>query len=176
MFAAAGKNTKSAVDKMRKILLVDKGDSSVQKFRKSLTNKGSLIMNEQSIDRALSYLKNEDLDLIIIDSLLLSDTDVSGEFRQLSADIPKIILTPKDGLKGNNLWRRDELAVQVKEPVSLKDFRYWSERLLKDKSVRDKNRSLQAELKYMKKELKFHDDISTYLAENFELKKLLGRT
>lgn len=159
---------------MRKILLIDKGDSSVQKIRKSLTNKGSLIMNEQSIGRALSYLKNEDLDLIIIDSLLLSDKEGSGEFRQLSADIPKIILTPKDGLKGNNLWRRDMLAVQLKEPVSLRDFRYWSERLLKDKSVRDKNRSLQAELKNMKKELKFHDDISTDLAENFELKKLLN--
>jgi diguanylate cyclase (GGDEF)-like protein len=159
---------------MRKILLIDKGDSSVQKFRKSLTNKGSQIINEKSFDRALPYLKNEDLDLIIIDGLLLSDTDGSGEFRQLSADIPKIILTAKDGLKSNNLWRRDMLAVQVKEPVSLKDFKYWAERLLKDKSVRDKNRSLLEEVKNMKKELKFHDDISTGLAENFELKKLLN--
>jgi diguanylate cyclase (GGDEF)-like protein len=159
---------------MRKILLIDKGDSSVQKFRKSLTDKGSLIINEQSIDRAMPYIKNEDLDLIIIDSLLLSDDGSSGEFRHLTVDIPKIILSAKNSPKSNKLWRRDTLAIQVDEPVSLKDFKYWSERLLKDKLIKDKNIALQAEVKNMKKELKFHDDTSKGLAENFELKTLLN--
>ena len=173
MYAGAGKNIKNAVDRMRKILLIDKGDSSVQKFRESLTNKGCLIINEPSIHKAAPLLKKKDLDLIVIDGLLLSNSGSAGEFRQLSADIPKIILVDKESAKKNNLWRKDNLAVQINEPVSFKDFRYWSERLLKDKSLKDENSLLLAEIKNIKKELEFHDDTANNLAEKFDLKKTL---
>ncbi|MEN8264019.1 MAG: sensor domain-containing diguanylate cyclase [Nitrospirota bacterium] len=158
---------------MRKILIIDKGDSSVQKFRKPLTNKGCLIINEPSIHKAAPLLKKKDLDLIVIDALLLSNSGSDGEFRKLSADIPKIILADRESARKNNLWRKDNLAVQINEPVSFKDFKYWSERLLKDKLLKDKNRFLLAEIKNIKKELKFHDDTANNLAEKFDLKKTL---
>ena len=158
---------------MRKILLIDKGNSSIQKFRKSLSNKGCLVINEQSINKAVPHLKNDDVDLIIIESSFFSTAGSSGEFRQIASDTPKIILTSKSRLKNNSLWRKDRFAVHINEPVSLKDFNSCSDKLLKDKSMEDENRSLNSALKNMKKELKFHDDISKNLAEEFELKKVL---
>lgn len=158
---------------MRKILLIDKGDSSIQKFRKSLSNRGCLIINEQDLKRAVPYLKKSDIDLIIIDNTFLSKKGNSGEFRQLSADTPKIVLTDRGNLQDKKFWRKDRLVIHVCEPVSLKEFRYWSDKLLKDKLIEDENRLLLAELKNRKKELKFHDDISKNLAETFELKTSL---
>ena len=159
---------------MRKILLIDKGDSSVQKFRKSLSNKGCLIINEQGLNKAVPHLKKIDVDLIIVDNTFLSKTGNSGEFRQLSVDTPKMILTTGDNMQDRKFWRKDRLAIHVCEPISLKEFRYWSEKLMKDKLIEDENRLLQEELKIRKRELKFHDDISKNLAETFELKKSLN--
>ncbi len=159
---------------MHKILLIDRNDSPVRKFDKLLSGKGYFLINRLSIDSAVSCLKNNVIDLIVIGSPFLSEAGNSGEFRRLAAGTPKIILTGRDNLKYNNSYLKERLAIPLSMPFSFRLFKYWSDKLLKIKSTEDENRCLQAEVRTGKKELKFYHDVSTELAAFSGLKKCLN--
>ena len=65
---------------MRNILLIDRGDSSIHKFKKSLTNKGISLTNEQSLSHAINHIKKNSLDLIVIDNILAPRISKSKKF------------------------------------------------------------------------------------------------
>ena len=87
---------------MYKVLLIDKGiNSSFHTLRKSLTNKERLLVHAQNMKTGLSFLKNDSIDLMIIDSSFVSRINNSVSFRKQAADIPKMVLVRKDDLKQN---------------------------------------------------------------------------
>ncbi len=159
---------------MRKILLIDGNDSPVLEFEKSLSGKDYFLITRRNIDGAVSCLRNNAVDLIVLGSRFASEAAASGEFRRLAAAAPKIILTGGDTPKYNSPPVRDMLAIPLPAPFSLRTFKYWTDKLLKIRSVDDENRRLQAQLRDGEKELKFYHDVSTELVASQGLKKCLN--
>ncbi|NOZ68269.1 MAG: sensor domain-containing diguanylate cyclase, partial [Deferribacteres bacterium] len=159
---------------MRKILLIDRDDSPVLEFEKSLSGKDYFLITRRNIDSAVSCLKNNAIDLIVIGSRFASDAAESGEFRRLAAAAPKIILTEGDTPKYNSPPVRDMLAIPLPAPFSFRAFKYWTDKLLKIRATDDENRRLQAELRDRRKELKFYHDVSTELVASQGLKQCLN--
>lgn len=52
---------------MHKILLIDKGNSSIHNFQEILEDKGFSLIKVQTLKEAFSYLKNTSIDLIVVD-------------------------------------------------------------------------------------------------------------
>jgi DNA-binding response OmpR family regulator len=75
---------------MPRILLIDKGTSSVHNFKKSLAKKKYELTHAQDIKTALRFLRNNDVDLIVIDLENPSTAVKSTEFTENTADQPKI--------------------------------------------------------------------------------------
>jgi diguanylate cyclase (GGDEF)-like protein len=158
---------------MRNILLLDKGDSSVQGFKKSLESEGHSLIDAHSPKGAFTILNQGGIDLIVIDKTFSLNQKDLGKFRKIAADIPKIILTHEKGFKGLRAWLKEELVIPLNEPVTYREFRHWMDKLGKDMSIADKNRKLQKELCSKKKELVFFEDITGILTSTLEIDKIL---
>ncbi len=159
---------------MRKILLIDRDDSPVIEFEKSLSGKDYLLIKRRNIDSAVSCLKNNSITLIVIGSRFAREAGDSGEFRQLAAATPKIILTGGDPPRYNSPLIKDMLAIPLSAPFSFRTFKYWTDKLLKIRAADDENRRLQAGLRDREKTLKFYHDVSTELVASQGLKKCLN--
>jgi diguanylate cyclase (GGDEF)-like protein len=158
---------------MRKILLIDKGHSSIHNFKKSLRSKGLVLIKEQSLKKATLYLENNCIDLIVIDNAFSSSVSNSGRFKKLTSDIPKIILIRGNNLKEKISRHKDRFTISLCEPFSFREFKYTVQTFLKKKSEEEKNKSLQAEIKTIRKELRFCHDIIRDLTSSAELNKIL---
>ena len=158
---------------MHKVLLIDRGDSSIHKFKKSLTNKGYLLTNEQSLKRAITHIKKSELDLIVIDNELAPDISKSKVFPRLTVNIPKLVLTNHTNIKDSRLWLHDRSAYPVDKRISLKEFNAWILKIMKSKTIEDNNELLQSELNTKKKELNFFDDITKLFNSTSDLEKSL---
>jgi hypothetical protein len=88
------------------------------------------MVNVQNIKGALSSLKNDRIDLIIIGGDFVSSVNNSGKFRQMAAHMPKIVLMPKDALKRVEHKFNDGCSVTINEPVKFKAFKHLMDILL----------------------------------------------
>ncbi len=158
---------------MRKILIIDKGDSSIHHFKKTLANKGYSLISEKNIKKAIPCLKNSGFDLIVIDNTFSLEVGSSTRFRKLTSNTPKIVLTRQHNLNKGNLWLKDRFAFPICEPFTFREFKYLAEKLLKNKSIEDENKLLQTDLKTRKKELRFFDHITRNLTATSNLNKSL---
>ena len=61
--AEAEKNIRSVVELMRKILLIDKGHSSVRRFRKSLESRGYSIVASDNLKKSFPIINKGDIEL-----------------------------------------------------------------------------------------------------------------
>jgi diguanylate cyclase (GGDEF)-like protein len=159
---------------MRKILIINKGDSPVHKFRKSLTNKGFSMINVQNIKAALSILKNDSIDLIIIGGDFVSSVNNSSKFRQMAAYIPKIVLMPKEALKRVEHKFNDGCSVTINEPLKFKAFKHLMDILLNNKSLEVEKRMLQEKLLSSQNELNFFNDMTQLIADTTSLSQILS--
>jgi len=157
---------------MNRILLIDKGCSSIRDFREVLKKGGYTLVIKQDLRQALSRLNDGDIGLIVVDKTFSTETNLFKKFRAAADGIPKIVLTEK-GFKGIGAWLKDRLAMPLNEPVSYREFKYWAEKLYKDKSVSDCNSLLQSEILNKNKELKFFEEITGILGSTFETEKIL---
>jgi diguanylate cyclase (GGDEF)-like protein len=170
----AGKNTRSAAVKMCNLLLIEKGGSSVQEFRDSLSKKGYSILSADSLAKALPIVGKKNIDLIAVDSRFSSDRSHFRKFLKLTAPIPRLVLTGSDRASGLGIWLKDGIATPLREPFSLSEFVMWVERLRKEKEVADRINLLEEEAKSRKKELSFMEDITRILSStSFEIEKTL---
>jgi diguanylate cyclase (GGDEF)-like protein len=174
VFAGAAKNTRSAVGPMREILLIDKGNSFVRNFEKSLTKNGFKLIKEKSLEKAITFMGKKGADLVVIDGDFLSKAGNSGKLRQLTADKPRIVLINDNNLKDLHLWIKDRFTLPLFQPVSGREFGRCMENLLKNKAAEDENRILQTELKARKKELDFYDENTRNLTAVSVLTKKLN--
>lgn len=170
----AAKNTRSAAGSMRKILLIDKGDSFVRKFEKTLTNKGNILIKEKDLKKATTFIEKKGADLIVIDSDFLSKAGNSVRLRQLTADKPRIVLINDNDFRNSGLWIKDRFTLPLFQPVSGKEFRHCMENLLKNRAAEDEISVLQTEIKARKKELTFYDNITRNLTAVSVLNKNLN--
>ncbi len=158
---------------MHTILLVDKSNSSISNFKKTLQAKGFLLLKTHNLREAISCLKDKDVDLIVVDKTFSNDSKNFKKFKELSVEISKIVLLKDLSFRGMGIWLKDRLAVPVREPVSLQEFEYHIKRILNTKVITDKNQDLQAALKSRTKELGFFEDITKILVSTLNLNKIL---
>ncbi|MBI5664206.1 MAG: diguanylate cyclase [Nitrospirae bacterium] len=131
---------------MPRILLIDNGTSPVRNFEKSLTKKKYELINARDTKTALRFLKNNAVDMIVIDLDSPSAITNSAGFRDNVADTPKIYLLGEDGPYDKTLWLKDQYAVPVRGPLSFTEFLSWAVKLLNIKALRDENSALKAEV------------------------------
>ena len=160
---------------MHKILFIDKGiNSSFHTIRKSLTNTKYLLMHVQNMKAGLSFLKNNSIDLIIIDSSFVSKINNSAPFRKQAADIPKMVLVRKDNVMQKTERLRDRNAVLIYEPLQLKEVKYLADTLLKNRSFENENNVMQSRLSASKTKLSFFNDTNTILTSTADLNTILN--
>jgi diguanylate cyclase (GGDEF)-like protein len=124
----------------------------------------------------LSFLKNDTIDLLIIDSSFVSKINNSVSFRKQAADIPKMVLVRKDDLKQNTHRLRDRNSVLIHEPLQLKEVKYLMETLLINRSLENENNVIQSGLSVSRAELGFFNDTNTILTSTADLNKILNST
>lgn len=160
---------------MHKVMLIDKGsNSSFHTLRKSLTNKQHLLVHAQNMKTGLSFLKNDNIDLMIIDSSFVSRINNSVQFRKQAADIPKMVLVRKNDGKQKIERLRDSSAVLIYEPIQLKEVKFLMDTLLKNRSLENENNLMQSGLSATKTKLSFFNDTNATLISTADLNKILN--
>ena len=160
---------------MHKVLLIDKGsNSSFHTLKKSLPNKERLLVHAQNMKTGLSFLKNDSIDLIIIDSSFVSKINNSAQFRKEAAHIPKMVLVRKDDGKQTTPLLRDRNAVLIYEPFQLKEVKYLMDMLIKNRSLENENNLMRSGLSISKTKLSFFKDTNTTLTSTADLNKILN--
>lgn len=155
---------------MGDILLIDKGISYVSNYKKSLTSKGWHTKSVQKIKEALSHLKDNKTDIIVIDSSVSSSFSDSSFFKKLSAPIPKIILLDRNSSKKEkNLWLKCDLAFPISEQLTSGELIQWVNKLVMYKSREIENETLKAELGQNSKTAALHDDIRKILSSKSDI-------
>ncbi len=173
VFAEAGKSIKNVVEQMRNILLIDKGDSSIHGFKKSLTVRGFRLIHEKSLKKALAIIQKNNLELLVIDSSLARSFCSSKTFSVAAKDIPKLILTSHEGSEGSCLWLDDRSAYPVSSQLSFKEFNSWTAKILQNKTLEHDMKALRTELTIKEKELEFIDNITKEINATSDLEKNL---
>ncbi len=174
VFAEVVKNIKNAVDKMHKILLIDKGNSSIHDFQEILEERGFSLIKVHSLKDAFPYLKKNSIDLIVVDKVFSANANNFKKLRKLTNTIPKIVLTRGHSFRGMGLWLKDKLTVPVHEPIFYREFEYHVKRLINDKVTTEEKQTLYTALKSKKKELSFFEDITRILISTLKLNKILS--
>lgn len=159
---------------MRKILLIDTGESSVRKFERSLANKGFGLISEQNFKKAELRLNKDDVDLIAIDSSFLSDAKNPDGFRQLTASTPTIVLTRKDNFQQISLQLKERDSILVHEPTSFKVFKFWMDTLLDHQTLEDDINSLRARIRLNEKTINFFEEATKIFTSTTDLHRILN--
>jgi len=148
---------------MPRILLIDKGTSSVHTFNKSLAKKKYELISARDMKTALRFLKNNEVDMIVIDLDNPSAIINSAGFREYAADKPKIFILGNNPSYDKTLWLKDKYAVPVRGPLSSTEFISWAEKILNIKSLLEENSALRAEIKAKQEkieEISMTDDLT----------------
>lgn len=170
----AVRNTKNVVDRMHSILLIDRGNSSIHRFREPLERQGYLLTSVNSLNKASSYLKKKKADFVVIDNNLLPNNDSFKRFSELAVDIPKIFLIGSIRPAEMNRILKERLSVSLPESVSYRDIRYWLKRLYNDRVIADESRRLKSKLGAKKRELLFFEEITHILTGTFNVENILN--
>ena len=144
---------------MHKILIIDKGMSSIHTFKKTLQKKGYHLISEQNLTNAIPHLKGGDIDLSTIDTLVLSKIRKSGTFSRFADGIPVIIMTNPDTMREKRLRRKDRNSALLHEPLSAGDYLSCAKRLIREKTLDDETHILQSKLQAQKRVSDYHNDI-----------------
>lgn len=168
------KNIKNAADKMHRILLIDKGNSSIHDFQEILEERGFSLIKVHSLKDAFPYLKKNSIDLIVVDKVFSANANNFKKLRKLTNTIPKIVLTSAHSFRGMGLWLKDKLTVPVHEPIFYREFEYHVKRLINDKVTTEEKQTLYTALKSKKKELSFFEAITRILTSTLKLNKILS--
>jgi diguanylate cyclase (GGDEF)-like protein len=167
------KSTKSAVDRMLKILLIDRGDSSLHNFKKTLAKKGITIINENTASHAIPYLKDRSVDLIVIGSSLSSDINTSSRFKQLTSDIPVIFLYTNSKTKAMGFRSKTQKCYSLKDPLTFVEFYNWTRNHVKQKASEKHQSKLKSELASTRVALSFFNEVTRTYIKKAELNKAL---
>ena len=159
---------------MHKILVIDNGSSSVQGFQSALQNKTFFFTNTRNFKDALSCLKKNNIDLLVMDSIVSSKDPALNKLVALTHNIPKIILMRDFSIRKMGLWLNDYLTIPVREPVSLQEFIYHVKRLMKDKKNLEEKHELYHAFTSNKKEILFFEDITGIITSSLNLNKILA--
>jgi diguanylate cyclase (GGDEF)-like protein len=145
---------------MRKLILIDRGNSSIHRFSRSLANRNYELISVRNIKDSISLLKNDSISLIIIDSSFFSRVSSNTKFKQLTIDIPKIVLIRQGDSINEILWSKDTGIYPLREPFSFKEFLYWTTRILQNKKLEIENRLLKKDIETRDKTLYFYSTIT----------------
>lgn len=159
---------------MRKLLLVDRGHSSVHKFRKSLERRGYVIIPCDNLQKSLPIVEQKDISLIVIDKSFSSPQRYFSKFKRLTSLIPKIVVTNTTIVSDLNPWTKDQMTVFLKEPFSYSEFIFWTGKLRKEKEEFERYETMKVEAKLMKKELVFFEHFTKILTSTYEIETTLN--
>jgi diguanylate cyclase (GGDEF)-like protein len=144
---------------MRKLLLIDRGDSRIRSFRKQLSGKGYEIVESGSISSALSAVRAGKADLIAIDSSMMDRVARSDRFRRAASSIPRIFICSDSAKRAEHILWEDNACV-LYEPVSLDEFLSAADRLFRIMSTEEENRMLLDELIKRKEKFIYYEEIT----------------
>jgi putative methionine-R-sulfoxide reductase with GAF domain len=159
---------------MHKILVLDKGDSSIHNFQSDLKKKGFTLVKKRNLKDTLSYLKGNGIDLVVLDKNFSSQTGSFKKFINQTLNIPKIVLTKGDSFRSIAPLLRDYLSIPLREPVSLREFEYYAKKLMRDREIFGKQQELHDALETKEKELHFFENITGILTSSFNLNRILA--
>jgi diguanylate cyclase (GGDEF)-like protein len=171
VIAGVAKSTKSAADRMLKILLIDRGDSSLHNFKKTLANKGLTLIKERSASHAIPYLKDRGVDLIVIGSSLSPDIAASSRFKRLASDIPVIFLYTNSKNKTRGLPSKSQRFYSLKDPLTFTEFYNWTRTHIKHKASEKHKNKLKSELASARMALRFFNEVTRTYIRTAELNK-----
>ncbi len=158
---------------MHKILLIDKGDSSINDFKSMLMKKGFSLSKVHNLRDASDYIKYNSVDLIVVEKIFSANADDFKKFRKAADGISKIVLTSENSFKGMGLWLKDKFVFPVREPLSFREFEYFLKRSLNEKVLDDENKAMRIAIREEKKEIGFFEDITRILISTLKLNKIL---
>ncbi|UCF87280.1 MAG: diguanylate cyclase [Nitrospiraceae bacterium] len=159
---------------MHKILLLDKGDSSIHSFQSVLEKKGFTIVKARNLRDTLSYLKGNGIDLVVLDKNFSSQTGQFKKFINQTQHIPKIVLTKENNFRSITPLLKDYSSIPLREPVSFREFEYYVKKLMKDREIFGKQQELHDALITKEKELHFFEDITGILTSSLNLNRILA--
>jgi diguanylate cyclase (GGDEF)-like protein len=159
---------------MRKILLIDKGSSSVRRFSKSLKSRGYSIVASDNLKSSFPIIKKGDIELIVVDKDFSSPPYYFNQFKKLTASIPKVIVTGSRAFSGLNAWINNEIAVPLYEPFTCSEFMFWVNKLRKENESANLHALMKEEAVIRRKELIFFEHFTKILTSTFEIDKTLN--
>ncbi len=165
--AEAARNTRNAVARMPKILVI--GTSLLDRSFEALSRHG-----EASKFKSLGSVHVRADDQVV---LLIVDKDQHREptfkdFVRTFADVPKIIISHDDSFRGFARWLRLPLTYPVHNPGE-KELVFLADRLVAERDVQSENRKLRNDLFTSQRELEFFDAVGRVLTSDMELDNML---
>jgi diguanylate cyclase (GGDEF)-like protein len=159
---------------MHKILVIDRGDSSVHGFRAKLKKKGFSIIKTRSLKEAFPHLKKNDIDLLVIGKPFSPKSVIYKRFIASSGDIPKIFLLRDNSLKDLGPLLNQDFTIPLRDPVSFTEFDYFMKKLMRDREIIKSKKEIYDALTTKKKELQFFEEITGILTSSLDLNIILA--
>jgi diguanylate cyclase (GGDEF)-like protein len=156
------------------ILLVEKSTSSIHNFRNTLKEKQFRLTKVTNLKKAISHLKTNNVDLIVVDKIFSQSTNDFKKFTACANFIPKLIITHDHNYKGLRTLLNDKFTIPLQEPISLGEFEYLAKLLMDKDLMRKENAQLHALLRGKKRELSFFEDITKILTSTLKLNKIIS--
>jgi diguanylate cyclase (GGDEF)-like protein len=156
---------------MPRIFLIG-GSTARNDYRAALESDGHTINRFDSLDTALTNLKNK-ADLLIVDKRL-SSVPSFREFLKSSQNIPKIVISDAASHSGFAPWIKQALVFPLCSP-SIRELVYFVRRLTKECRIFDENIRLKNDLSVARRELDFFEGVSKTLTSTSELSNILSR-
>lgn len=156
---------------MPKIILI--GSSALRNdYDDSLISGGYSIYKFDSLDKFLPSFP-EKVALFIVDKKVSSEPSFK-EFMKLSKNIPKIVVSDTQSLRGIIPWIIKPFTYPLHSP-GVKELIYFVNRLLKEIKILNENDKLKYDLFITKRELNFYQEVSKALTSSLELSDILPK-
>jgi diguanylate cyclase (GGDEF)-like protein len=166
-----GKNTRNVVGAMHKIFLI--GTLAHQNhLEEILGSNGYRVRKFDSIKKAVKDI-DENTALFVIDKDQRKDKQFR-EFKKITKNIPKIIVTEFSSLRGMTPWLKEPLTFPLLSQDG-NELIYLVNRLFKEKIMSIDNVNLKDDLRTAQRELKFFQEVSKALTSSLELKVVLTK-
>lgn len=158
---------------MKKILVIDRDESSIYEFSGKMGKKSISLIKTHNFNEAFPYLQRDNIDLIVVDRSFSSDVDNFDKFMEITNSIPKMVIQRGRSFRGMGSWLKHKLTVSVREPLSPQEFEYHANKLFKEKSLGGDNRALNDVLQMKNREISFFEEITKILISTLNLNKIL---
>jgi diguanylate cyclase (GGDEF)-like protein len=169
--AGAGGNSKNAVEKMHKVLLI--GRSAIRNdYEDGLSSLGYTVSTVDSLNKGIQNLIGK-TDMLIADKKLSSEP-AFRTFLQSSKSVPKIVISDSKSFRGFGPWLKEPLVYPLYSP-GVNELLYFVKRLLREHDLFTESTRLKKDVSSMQRELSFFKEVSGDLASSQELREILGR-